>query len=502
MEKDFNLIFPKMETSSESKCKDCVRLNQIKALSKELLKRYEELLAKSRENEQQYNVVVDRLQEREGMLEDMKKLIEPALAEHERLMFKYDIELECRSEAENIARRMTVQNQVLKRQSQALLDHLGKLDVTTLPPEILEEDSAGDGETESYKNYTDTLHDKIRELEEKVSSYVAALGDSREKAAEATEENIRLKQRNEYLKQSLNQTENTLTQYKKALLELSTMSESAYEEYEHLKSKYEIELRRRSDTEKGFKKMEAQNMAMKKQSAILLSNVASNQQLTQAMFKIDELEEENSGLNQKVSHLEQQIEQSSSQKTMEELEIEKSNLSSEVDELTMKVSRYEKMYADLELKYKELEKKLEDALRPPPPPPPPLPPPVTQSKGFLSRIGNKKSKKVLPKQVGTDFNQESYGKALDEMMKRINSGKALSKTLRPTLQRTTGSQSEPSGAMKELHNVLNRYKKTHSESDALSTKDPVNQMDPESEFAKMFRKVKKSIREDSNDVFE
>lgn len=487
------------ETNKESKCKDCAKLNQIKALSKELVKRYEDLLVKSRENEDQYNVVIERLQEREGMLEDMKKLIEPALAEHERLMFKYDIELECRSEAENIARKVTIQNQNLKRQSQALLDYVGKLDVTALPPEILEEDSA-EGDTESYKNYTDKLHDKIKELEEKVSSYVSALGDARETKAEATEENIRLKQRNDYLKQSLTQTENSLTQYKKALLELSTMSESAYEEYEHLKSKYEIELRRRSDTEKNFREMKAQTDAMKKQSAILLSNVASNQQLTQALFKIDELEEEKSGLNQTVIDLKEQIENSTNVKTFEELEQEKSNLSIEVDDLTSKVFRYEKDYATLQEKYKELENKLEAALRPPPPPPPPLPPPIAQSKGFLSKIGAKK-KKALPIQVGSDFNQEGYGKALDEMMKRINSGnRGLSRTLKPT-HRPKTSQSEPSGAMKELHNVLNRYKKVHSESDAFSTKDSISAMEPESDFAKVFRKVKGSSQ-DSNDVFD
>jgi hypothetical protein len=54
--------------------------------------------------------VVKRLKEREAMLEDMKKLIEPAMSEHERLMIKYDIELDCRTEAENVARKMTAQN--------------------------------------------------------------------------------------------------------------------------------------------------------------------------------------------------------------------------------------------------------------------------------------------------------------------------------------------------------------------------------------------------------
>jgi hypothetical protein len=64
-------------------------------------------------------------------------------------------------------------------------------------------------------------------------------------------------------------------------------------------------------------------------------------------------------------------------------------------------------------------------------------------------------------------NQEGYNKAMDEMMKRINSGKL---ELRKTNNRKPSDRrpSEQSGAMQELHSVLNRFKRTQSESSAQS----------------------------------
>lgn len=490
-----------METNENQDCTNCSQLKQIKALSRQVLKKYDELLQKYKENEDQYNEVVQRLKEREGMLEDMKKLIEPAMSEHERLMMKYNIEIGCRNEAENVARKMTFQNKALKRQSQALLDHIGKIDITQIPAEILEEPTEVDND--SYKEYTDKLNITIQDLEEKVSYYATALAGSREELSTEREDNIRLKKKNDNLKQSLRQTENTLLQYQNAMVELTSMSESAYEEYEDLKNKCEIEANKRSETEKVMLKIKAQNEAMKTQSTILLSNVANDQQLTNALCEVEELKTDKTNLEQQVEDLQKELESLSYAKTIEELETEKSNLSSQVDDLTKKVTNYENLYAKLETQYKELEGKLELALRPPPPPPPPLPPPppTAQSKGFLSKIGSKKKRANMPNQANAaDFDQQSYGQALDEMMKRINSGNALSKTLRSTKPRPSASKTEQSGAMKELHSVLNRYKKSHDESDG-APKDSVSSIDPNSELSKVFNRVKKASKDATNDVF-
>jgi hypothetical protein len=128
----------------------------------------------------------------------------------------------------------------------------------------------------------------------------------------------------------------------------------------------------------------------------------------------------------------------------------------QVTDLTKKLTNYEQLYATLECKYKELEEKLENALKPAPPPPPPLPPPppTTQSKGFLGKI-RRKMKGAAPNQA-PGVNQEGYNKAMDEMMKRINSGKL---ELRKTNNRKPSDRrpSEQSGAMQELHSVLNRF---------------------------------------------
>lgn len=481
-----------MATNEE--CSNCAQLKQIKLLSRQVLKKYDELLEKYKENENQYNEVVKRLKEREAMLEDMKKLIEPAMSEHERLMVKYNIELDCRAEAENIARKMTAQNISLKRQSQALLSHLGKIDITQIPEEILEEPV--EEENASYKEYTDSLNAKIKELEEQVSYYSTAYVESQQELSTERDDNKRLKQKNENLKQSIHQTENTLTQYQHAMVELSTMSESAYEEYEHLRKKYEIEAKERNEVEKNILKIKAQNEAMKKQSTILLSKVANDEQLTLALMRMEELENEKSELARQVEDLQKEIDNLGNEERIEELQKEKSSLSADVEELTKKVTNYEHIYASLEKKYKELEHKLEEALRPPPPPPPPLPPPppTTQSKGFLSRItGKNKKKKEIPRGMPGVVNQEGYSQALAEMMKRINSGQPLKKSSeRRTVERRP-SEGEKSGAMQELHSVLNRFKRTQNENESIDSNkspDTVEGIDPESDLAKAFQRVK------------
>jgi chromosome segregation ATPase len=472
---------------SNGRCTNCEQLTQIKILSRQVLKKYDELLEKYKENENQYNDVVKRLKEREAMLEDMKKLIEPAMSEHERLMIKYDIELDCRTEAENVARKMTAQNVSLKRQSQALLSHLGKIDITQIPEEILEESSEED--TASYKEYTDTLNATIKDLEEKICYYSTALGETKQELSVEHEDNIRLQQRNENMKQNLHQIQNTLTQYQNAMGELSSMSESAYEEYEHLKNKYEFEVKQRDVAQKDMLKIKAQTQAMKTQSTILLSKVANDQLLTNALFKVEELEEAKVNLEKKFEDFEKEMEDIANEDKIGALEEEKSNLSGEVTDLTKKLTNYEQLYATLECKYKELEEKLENALKPAPPPPPPLPPPppTTQSKGFLGKIRRKK-KGAAPNQA-SGVNQEGYNKAMDEMMKRINSGKLeLRKTNnnRPSVRK----HPEQSGAMQELHSVLNRFKKTQSESSVQSSSGSIETIDPESDLAKTFNKVK------------
>lgn len=465
-------------------CANCRELKEIKAIARQVLKKYDELLEKYKENEQQYDEVVKTLKEREAMLDDMKGLIEPAVSEHERLMVKYDIEVNCRNEAENIARKVTSQNITLKRQSQALLSHLEKIDITQVPEEILEEPEEEE-ETAGYKEYTDKLNNTIKDLEEKVSHYVTSLATATEELSTERENNFRLQQKNEHLKQSLNQTENTLTQYQNAMTELSTMSESAYEEYEHLKNKYEIEAKQRTEAEKNMQKIKAQNEAMKTQSTILMSKVANDQHLILALCKIEELEEEKSNLERDVDDLQKQTSNATNEEALTQLEEERDKLSAEIEELTKKVTNYEQLYSNLEKQYKELEKKLDEALSPPIPPPPPLPPPTSQSKGFLARIrGNKKKKPAPGQQAGVD--EKGYGKALEEMMKRINSGKPILKeNSRQIKEKPDMKDGENPGAMLELHSVLNRFKNTQRKSGTLSSR-PVNSVEPESELAKAF----------------
>ncbi|KAK3095520.1 hypothetical protein FSP39_015595 [Pinctada imbricata] len=473
---------------------------KLKQLAGVVVVQYESLLQQYRQMETQYNVLVNKLMDREDQLKKMKKLVEPAIREYEMMKMKYEIEVGCRTQAEKFATKISSQNKELKRQSQMLLD----LRSSTTPPDFSKLNLDLDLETEkdSVEGYNKELDEKLKKLEEELAESQIKLRAAEEDLEVEKERNERLHTKYEEKKEVLKQTRISLDQYKDAMEDLSKVSEEALREYEQLKDKYELEVKCRSGAEKYAAEIRIQNEAIKKQSTILLSSAASNPQLMMALNDIEslttQLEEQKLKYETQIKELEEKLEEASESEA-QRLDEENNQLREEKESLESKLMQYETQYKDLEKQYKEIEEKLEKALRPPPPPPPP-PPPVPKSKGFLSLMKKDKKKKPPPANAGQPGVNDKFSEALDEMMQRINSGKPLSQTLRPTRRKKSddtldviaeedvkdrpSETTESSSAMAELNSILSKMKRTHSESDLGSS----GQDDNKSELQKMFEK--------------
>ncbi|XP_045190042.2 shootin-1-like isoform X2 [Mercenaria mercenaria] len=496
------------------------KLNQLETTSKDAQKQYDDLLEKHKTVEKQNEELHNKLHSQKDQLNEVNKLIEPALEEYNKLQNKYEIEKGCRHEAETYASQIVRQNKKLKRQSMDLIAVMNKSSTPLHLMNInLEEDDSEDKKLEN--GYQESLNKTLRELKNEVAQLKASLSKSQDELQVEKDNYKWASEMYKSVKTQLQQTETSLKQHKEAMKELSTVSEAAYDEYENLKERYELEIKRRSVFEKKIEEVAVQNNKMKRQSEVLLMKLTPGDQLHKALMEIEDLteklNEQRKYYDAEISKLESKVQEHTDNKVLREsMESERLVLETEKDDLIKRVKDYEEKYAKLEEEYDALLKKYEDSKCPPPPPPPPPPPAITASKGFLSRIvrkkkGDRAKLKVAGANVNTDFN-----KALDEMMENIKKGKSLRPTLKPVKRgsgdagsgdfrmilkskslddverqdtpQSPGSESDNS-AMSELHNIMSKMKRTHSESDLLS---PIESEHGESELARTFRRVKKS----------
>ncbi|KAK7458958.1 hypothetical protein BaRGS_00039042 [Batillaria attramentaria] len=434
-----------------NKCKDLEKV--VKTLSShcfQLVEKHEELLAKYKENEKQYNAVVARLKESEDQLLKMRKLYEPVYTEYEVMKNKYQIEAQCRYQAETYAQKVTVQNRDLKRKSQMVFAQHG-LSLATIGD--LDEEEKDDEESKAYLK---SLNDKIEELEDKNSKLTVELREvkedfevEKEKKATYSYEvcNWALK---EFLAGSEANTEVALTCFI-----AGNASDAASRDYDRLKGSFEKELLCRDKAEKYAATLFAEKEAARRQSSMLLMNVASDKKLMEAMIEVENLttkvEEQKALYEQQIKDLKEELQQVKEHENVESLEQENEHLLDERENLQKQLSQTEEQVKTLQASYDKLSTQLE--------------------KGGAA--------------VNTDYN-----KAIDEMMKRIKEGKALKPVLRSTERRPScpDQDSETPSAMSELKGMLNNMKKARSVND-LSSPEPAQK--EESELASVFRKIKR-----------
>ncbi|KAL8577019.1 hypothetical protein ACOMHN_065623 [Nucella lapillus] len=501
----------------KNKCKELEGL--VKTLSThcfQVVEKHEELVVKYKANEAQYEAVVARLKDTDDKLAKMGNLFEPVYIEYEMMKNKFEIEAGCRKHAEQYASRVTQQNKVLKRQSQMMLETMNKGltvtgeisldDVEPTPPAPAD---GQDAETlpngrDPQQDYIESLDAKLKSLEENDSSLKTELDSIKKDLEIATEKKSSYSHQNERLREEAKELNQSLQQHKEALKRLANASESAFQEYEQLKGSYEQEVICRDEAEKCAAKLFAQREAAKRQSTMLLMNVAGDEKLMKAMLDVETLttqvEEQKAHYERQIEELQEDLKTVRDKEALDSLEQEnvqlteervslQNQLSSLKGQVTSTMAQYDKLLAH----YKDLEVQLEEAKRPKPPPPPPLPPPAAPKKTSIFSRGKKKKEIIDKVQKGGAAISPSYNKALEEMMQRIKDGKPLKRTLKT--RRPSCPDETDHSAMSELRGLLSNMKKASSESDLTAASGDDNT----SELAQVFRKIRRPSNSDQED---
>ncbi|XP_059159377.1 shootin-1-like isoform X2 [Physella acuta] len=482
--------------------KKCAELeNIIKTLSTHCIKvveKHEELLVNYKKNQDQYNIIVQKLKEKGDQIKKAKDVLGPVTQEYEALREKYEIAVRCQYEAENFASKVNNKNKVLKRQSQMLLDKVSGLNVVEMNFED-ETDNVEENE------YIKKLDQQIEDLEDQKSSLSVELKVLKEDYEIERSANEKLREQVESLRGELSHAKKNLVMQEKTLQQLAKTSEAAYSEYQSLQDQFEKEITSRTTVEKLAHSLYAEREAARRQSAMLMKDIGNQHKLMEALIQVEELtttmETIKADLNYKIQLLESELQSQKESSGQTSLEEENNNLIQERDLLQQRLEETEKLceqqrsqYDMMMKKYAELENKYNYAVAPPPPPPPP-PPPMSKAGGFLSKItggGRKKQRELAQKRRGAPVNAD-YNKAVEEMMKRIQQGNI---GLRPVLkkrtaQETTSLQSCPEedegSAMKELQGILTKMKKSRSEEDLLVFDTPT--VDEKSELGQAFLKI-------------
>ncbi|XP_013420711.1 shootin-1-like [Lingula anatina] len=117
------------------------QLSTLKKLAHKAIADYDDLHCKYKDNITQLKEVKKTLAEREDQLKKLQEYLEPVYNEYDEIRTKYQIEHECRAEAERYASKINKENTKLKRESQALFAKLGemRIDVLDIPIDIAEE---------------------------------------------------------------------------------------------------------------------------------------------------------------------------------------------------------------------------------------------------------------------------------------------------------------------------------------------------------------------------
>ncbi|XP_072041458.1 shootin-1-like [Amphiura filiformis] len=266
---------------------------------------------------------------------------------------------------------------------------------------------------------------------------------------------VKLRREHEITKAALAEREQTLAQFRR----VSTL---AYQELQEVQEKYAEETVLREKAEDFAAKMYQEKQAAdayKRQSLVLLDEaIGDDDKLIDALNQVEQLtkqlEEEKQRHKVEVDEVNSKLEEASSVEHLDSLETKLSIAKEENESLEQKVH-------ELETKTKQLEFELEKSTRitrmtpvppPPPPPPPPPAPPQRNPLEVLRRIiGNKKGHTSPDgKMKAADPNQKVYEATIDEMMKRIKSGKVQLKPVE------TQWKAEYADGNKEEKTLLNR----------------------------------------------
>uniref|UniRef100_A0A4W5QH35 Shootin 2 n=1 Tax=Hucho hucho TaxID=62062 RepID=A0A4W5QH35_9TELE len=402
------------------------------------------------EGDIQCEILEKQRDEANQKLSEMEEVSSQLLKEMEVLEMQFQIERSCRESAEALAVKVTKDNKVLKRRSQALLPFIPEL------PENLEADLGVDPDPDGDSGEDAVLqgHAHIRELQASVDQL---LGEKLRLCEQVEALRAEQNQLKEQLALEIDEREailKKLSKQNKTMNKMKRVSQLVTEEFTEISQKLELEQGLRQHAEVFAHQVLVKQKETQRQSMVQQQSSETSMQLQQALEQVAHI---NSTLQDIQLYYRNQVNQTQcaleESSVLSELQIVRGQLeSSEKERRTMETQLREAQITATHLQgeVKHLQDRLKDtdqvskadqpvednsttAPPPPPPPPPPLPPtPSTTVVDQLVILRNKRKESVN----NTDKNKpdpsvDTKTRAVDEMMERIKKGIILRPTLRP-----------------------------------------------------------------------
>ncbi|XP_042183079.1 shootin-1 isoform X2 [Oncorhynchus tshawytscha] len=386
----------------------------------------------------------------------MEEVSSQLLKEMDVLEMQFQIERSCRESAEALAVKVTKENKVLKRRSQALLPLLPKLPeyMATMTFD-LESDQGVDPNPDGDSGEEAVLQGQaqIRELQASVEQL---LGEKMQLCEQVDSLKREQSQLEEQFALEIGEKEailKKLSKQNKNMNKMKRVSQLVTEEFTEISQKLELEQGLRQHAEVFAHQVLVKQKETQRQSMVLQQSSQTSLQLQHALEQVahisSTLQEIQRYYRNQVEPTECALEESS---VLSELQCVRGQLeSSEEERRTMdtQLREAQNTVTQLQGEVKQLEDRLKDAekdlvsekdnstpaLPPPlpPPPPPPLPPPSSSTAVdplVVLRNKRKESANNIDKNK-PDPALDMKTRAVDAMMERIKKGIVLRPTQRP-----------------------------------------------------------------------
>ncbi|XP_036813780.1 shootin-1 isoform X1 [Oncorhynchus mykiss] len=404
------------------------------------------------EGDIQCEILEKQRDEASQKLSEMEEVSSQLLKEMDVLEMQFQIERSCRESAEALAVKVTKENKVLKRRSQALLPLLPKLPeyMATMTFD-LESDQGVDPNPDGDSSEEAVLQGQaqIRELQASVEQL---LGEKMQLCEQVDSLKREQSQLEEQLALEIGEKEailKKLSKQNKNMNKMKRVSQLVTEEFTEISQKLDLEQGLRQHAEVFAHQVLVKQKETQRQSMVLQQSSETSLQLQHALEQVahisSTLQEIQRYYRNQVEPTECALEESS---VLSELQCVRGQLeSSEEERRTMdtQLREAQNTVTQLQGEVKQLEDRLKDAEKDlvsekdnstpalPPPPPPPLPPPSSSTAVdplVVLRNKRKESANNIDKNK-PDPTLDMKTRAVDAMMERIKKGIVLRPTQRP-----------------------------------------------------------------------
>ncbi|KAG7462028.1 hypothetical protein MATL_G00197650 [Megalops atlanticus] len=389
-------------------------------------------------------------------LSEIEQVSLQLLKEIDALEMQFQIERSCRENAEAFAVKMTKENKVLKRRSQALMPLIRELPenlhaLTFDPePEPGPETDPDDGVSSILQ-----CQSQIRELQGSLDQLLGEKLQLSEQVEELKKEQAKLR---EQLAMEVEEKEailRKLSKQNRTLTKMKRVSQLVSQEFTDITQKLELEQGLRQHAEVFAHQMLVKQRETQRQSMLLIQNADTGPQLQQALEQVAQIS----------STLEEIRLQHQSQVVQTQATVEETSALAELQSIRAQLEKSEGERRDTEIRLKDAQrsitelqeevKQLQDRLKqaevkttqsdqpqeegstpapppPPPPPPPPLPPPSAAEVNPLDALRKrKKNSSSTTDKNSQPSSPDMKARAVEEMMERIKRGIVLRPTQRP-----------------------------------------------------------------------